>query len=358
MRILAVFAWLACWTAAGPAFAEPLTIRIAFSQVGTEGRQYASLQTSAIAHARGFVEQEFKDDPEVKVQWIFFRGAGPATNEAAANGQIDFFSQGDLPSIVGRSVGLRTKLLLNVAARQNRYLAVPVRSGLQSIMELRGKKIAQHLGTNITLSIPKILAAHGLGERDVRFINLDDANILAALITGDVDAAFGTPQLLDLEQKGAVRVIYTTRNDSPAFTSNSAFFVADAFERRNPEITYRVVKALVKAAAWASDEANREAVFETWALSGVPAAIYRAEFKGQAVRYRNSPLIDGFLVNFYKEQVVASKQLGYIRHDVDVDRWIEPKYLQRALAELKLENYWDAYDADGTVSKIRPPAAP
>jgi sulfonate transport system substrate-binding protein len=110
-----------------------------------------------------------------------------------------------------------------------------------------------------------------------------------------------------------------------------------------------VVKALVKAAAWASDEANREAVFETWALSGVPAAIYRAEFKGQVVKYRNSPLIDGFLVNFYKEQVVASKQPGYIRRDVDVDRWVEPKYLQRALAELKLEHCWDAYDTDGTV---------
>jgi hypothetical protein len=185
-------------------------------------------------------------------------------------------------------------------------------------------------------------------------------NILAALITGDVDAAFGAQQLLDLEQKGTVRIIYSTRNDSPAFTSNSAFFVADAFERQNPEITYRVVKALVKAAAWASDEANREAVFETWALSGVPAAIYRAEFEGQTVKYRNSPLIDGFLVNFYKEQVVASRQLGYIRHDVDVDRWIEPKYLQRALAELNLEHYWDAYDTDGTVggAKIRPPAAP
>jgi sulfonate transport system substrate-binding protein len=65
-------------------------------------------------------------------------------------------------------------------------------------------------------------------------------------------------------------------------------------------------------------------------------------------------------VNFYKEQVVASRQLGYIRHDVDVDRWIEPKYLQRALAELNLEHYWDAYHTDGTVggAKIRPPAAP
>jgi sulfonate transport system substrate-binding protein len=161
--------------------------------------------------------------------------------------------------------------------------------------------------------------------------------------------------LLDLEQKGIARITYSTRHDPPAFTSNSAFFVTDAFERQNPEITYRVVRALVRAAAWASDEANREAVFETWALSGVPAAIYRAEFEGQPVKYRNSPLIDGFLVNFYREQVIASKQLGYIRRDVDVDRWIEPKYLQRALVELKLEGYWDPYDADGSLHGERTP---
>jgi sulfonate transport system substrate-binding protein len=353
MRLFAFAAVLASFTVS--VSAEPLHIRIAFSQVGVEGRQHASLQTSAIAHSRGFVEEEFKDDPEVKIDWIFFRGAGPATNEAAANGQIDFFSQGDLPSIVGRAVGLRSKLLLNVAARQNRYVAVPAKSELKNIRELRGKKVAQHLGTNITLSIPKILAAYGIGERDVRFINLDDANILAALITGDVDAAFGSQQLLDLESKGTVRIIYSTRNDPPAFTSNSAFFVMDAFERQHPEITYRVVKALVKAAAWASDETNREAVFATWALSGVPAAIYRAEFEGQPVKYRNSPLIDAFLVNFYKEQVAAAKQLGYIRRDVDVDRWIEPTYLQRALGEFKLEHYWEPYDADGSVRPERPP---
>jgi sulfonate transport system substrate-binding protein len=348
VKILAVIALLIGCT---PSLAEPLSIHIAFSQVGAENRQYASLQTSAIAHARGFVEDEFKDDPEIKIDWIFFRGAGPATNEAVANGQVDFFSQGDLPSIVGRSVGLRTRLLLSVGARQNRYVGVPATSSLQNIRELRGKKVAQHLGTNISLSIPKILAAYGIGERDVRFINLDDANILAALATGDVDAAFGTQKLLDLARNGTARIIYSTRDDQPAFTSNSAFFVAEAFERQHPELTYRVVRALVRAAAWASDEANREAVFETWALSGVPAEIYRAEFDGQPVRYRNSPLIDSFIVNFYKEQVAASKQLGYIKRDVDVDRWIEPKYLRRALGELTLDHYWDEYDADGTVHK-------
>lgn len=353
VRLLAALVWLAAAAEALPAVAEPLTIHIAFSQVGTENRQYASLQTSAIAHARGFVEDEFRDDSDIKIAWIFFRGAGPATNEAVANGQVDFFSQGDLPSIVGRSVGLRTKLLLSVAARQNRYLAVPARSELQNIGELRGKRVAQHLGTNISLSIPKILAAYGLGERDVRFINLDDANMLAAVITGDVDAAFGTQKLLDLANRGTVRIIYSTRNDKPAFTSASSFFVTEAFEREHPEVTYRVVKAVVRAAAWASDEKNREAVFETWALSGVPAEIYRAEFEGQSVKYRNSPLVDGFTVNFYKDQAAASKQLGYIKREVDVDRWVEPKYLQRALEELKLEHYWDAYDMDGSIHKTQ-----
>lgn len=334
----------------GAALAAGLHIRIAFSQVGTENRQYASLQTSAIAHARGFLEEEFKGERDIAVDWFFFRGAGPATNEAVANGQVDFFSQGDLPSIVGRAAGLRTQLLLSVAARQNRYIGVPSASGVSDLSQLRGKKIAQHLGTNLSLSVPKILAAHGLAPRDVRFINLDDAGMLAALAAGDVDGAFGTQKLLDLAASGAARIIYSTR-DEPAFTSNSAFFATEAFERQHPDLTYRVVRALTRAAAWASDEANREAVFETWALNGVPAAIYRAEFAGQPVRYRNSPLIDGFIVNFYKEQVAASRRLGYIRRDVDVDRWIAPEYLQRALGDLHLERYWDEYDADGSLHR-------
>ena len=335
--------------AAAPAWAEPLPVRIAFSQVGVDGRQFAGLQTTAIAHARGYLEQEFKNDPDIKLEFIFFKGAGPATNEAAANGQIDFYSQGDLPSIVGRAAGIKSKLLLNVAARQPRYVAVRPESDLRTIGELRGRKVAQHRGTNLTLSVPKILAANGLTERDIKFINMDNATAVAALATGNIDAAFGTQQLLELERKGIARIIYSTKNDSPTFTSNSAFFVTENFESRHPEVTYRVVRAIVKAAAWASDERNREAVFETWALSGVPAANYRADFEGQTVKNRNSPLIDDFLVNFYKDQAVAAKNFGYIRRDVDLNGWFEPKYLDRAIKEQKFAGIWDAYDARGAV---------
>lgn len=351
MRFRSLLLGLAGLLAATAASAEPLTIRLAFSQVGTNGQQFAGVQTSAIAHARHYLEDEFKGE-DVKLEWTFFRGAGPATNEAVANGQIDFFSQGDLPSLAGRAAGLKTKLLANVAARQSRYLAVRPDSDIKGVEDIRGKKVAQHRGTNITLSIPKILASHGLTDRDVRFISLDPSAGVAALLAGDVDAAFGTQQLLELAARGQVKIVYSTKTDSPKTTSNSAFFVTEAFEAAHPDVTYRVVKALTKAAAWASDEANREAVFETWALSGVPVETYRAEFDGQKIAYRNSPLIDPFLVAFYRDQAVAAKEFGYVKRDVSVDGWFEPKYLTRAIVELGLQNTWKPLDADGNVVAV------
>jgi sulfonate transport system substrate-binding protein len=350
MKLKAQFLALLGLAIATPAIAaDPLTIRIAWSQIGVGGRQFAALQTSAIAHSEGFLAEEFKNDPNIKFEYIFFKGAGPATNEAVANGQVDFFSQGDLPSIIGRASGLETKILLNVGGRQSRYLAVLPNSDIKSIEDLRGRKVAQHRGTNITLSISKIIAAHGLTERDIKFLNMDNATAIAALLSGDIDAAFGTQNLLELAQQGKVKIVYSSKNDDPTVTSNSTFLVTDDFEQKHPDITQRVVNAVVKAAAWASDEANRDKVFAAWAKSGVPAEIYRAEFDGQPLKLRNSPLIDEFLVSRYREQSDYAKQFGLIRQDVSVDGWFEPKYLEQALKDLGLERNWDRYDASGRV---------
>ncbi|MDX1122049.1 hypothetical protein GOL29_29300 [Sinorhizobium medicae] len=54
-------------------------------------------------------KKEFHTDKDIKVEWTYFRGAGPALNEAVAAKQLDFFLLGDLPAIVGRSRGLEHK---------------------------------------------------------------------------------------------------------------------------------------------------------------------------------------------------------------------------------------------------------
>lgn len=198
-----------------PAFAEDITVRFGFAQVGVGNRQFGSGNSAAIAHAQGLVEAEFKDDPGVKIDWSFFKGAGPAVNEALANDQIDFALHGDLPAIVGRSNGLKTKIVAANGLRANIYLAVLPNSGIERIEDLKGRKIAQFRGTNLQLATDKVLAAHGLTERDVRFISMDFATATAALASGDIDGAFGQADYLGLEKQGVARVIYSTKGTTP-----------------------------------------------------------------------------------------------------------------------------------------------
>ncbi len=49
---------------------------------------------------------------------------------------------------------------------------------------------------------------------------------------------------------------------------------------------------MVQVGAWASQEANRDALFQEWAKSGYPAENFRDDFAGQLLRVRNNPLLD------------------------------------------------------------------
>lgn len=330
-----------------PAFAEPVTIRVGYAAIGVGNRPFVGGSSAALAHAEGYLEAEFRDSPDVKVEWSFFKGAGPAVNEAIANGQLDFALQGDLPAVIGRSNGLRTKLLLASGARAPIYVAAPAGSDIASIKDLKGRKVAIFRGTNLQLAFDKVLNANGLGERDLKVINMDFATAKAALATRDIDAALGQSDLLALEGEGIAKVFYTSKGDNPAFARNAHVLVTEAFETKHPELTGRVVRAFVRAAHWASEEANREALFEIWAKSGIPAANFRAEFEGVPLAFRNSPLFDDFLVEQYRVQAAQAKEQGLIRRDVSVEGWVEPRYLAAALKDLKLETYWTRYGVDG-----------
>jgi sulfonate transport system substrate-binding protein len=220
-------------------------------------------------------------------------------------------------------------------------------SGIKRIEDLKGRKVAQFRGTNLQLATDKVLAAHGLIERDVKFISMDFATATAALASRDIDAAFGQADYLALEKQGVARVIYSTKGDNPAYTRHSHVHVTEKFEQAHPDVVARIVKALVKAAAWASNENNRDAVFETWAKSGVPAETFRADFDGQALKLRNTPLIDDFLIAAYRDQAERAKQYRLLRGEVSIDDWFEPKYVEQAVKDLGLEGYWQRYDAQG-----------
>jgi sulfonate transport system substrate-binding protein len=326
--------------------AHPAAIRIAVAQPLVGQPPGFSGSSAAIAHAKGWIDDEFKADG-IAVQWTFFKGAGPAVNEAVSNQQVDFALQGDLPSLIGRAAGLKTRIVVATGARTPIYIGVPPDSPARRIEDLRGKRVALFKGTNMHLPAVRLLEAHGLTERDLKIVNLDTASSLAALATRDIDASIGSQDILRLRDKGQVRVLYTSRNDSPIFTRQSHLLVTERFADAHPQATQRVVKALVKSAHWASDERNREEVLRLWARAGTSYENWKEDVDGQPLRVRLNPTFDPFLRARYHEAVDNAFRFKLSRARFDADSWIDLRYLNAALKELKLENHWPVFEANG-----------
>src|SRR5262245_50914906 len=124
----------------------PAEIRLAFPGVGIGNRPVQGNSVLATVQLQGKLEEEFKNDG-IKISWSFLRGAGPAVNELYANRLLDFSTLGDLPSIVGRASGLSYRVLATSNVGGHAFVAVPSESGIQSIADLRGKRVAIFKGT-------------------------------------------------------------------------------------------------------------------------------------------------------------------------------------------------------------------
>ncbi len=334
-------------TAALPVFADegkPTEIRLGVPGAGVGGKPKVGSTFVASAALRGVIEDEFRKDG-IKVTWIYFPGAGPALNQALANGKVDFGAgHGDLPAIVGRSSGLKTKILFAAGRFGPNYLVIPAGSSAKTLADLKGKTLSTFKGTALQLQLGRFIRKYGFTEKDFRIINQDTYSAQTSLSTGDIDGTLTSPWTL--EARGVAKRIIEVRDDK-FLNGPLSFWVSEDFEKKYPNIVQRVVNVLVKQAVWSSEEANRDTQYKLWAQSGTPYLDWKHDWDDYALKDRNSPLIDDFYVNALKRAEKESKDFGLIRRDVTIDDWLEPKYLNNALKEQHLENFWPKFDANG-----------
>ncbi|MGI4838053.1 MAG: ABC transporter substrate-binding protein [Janthinobacterium lividum] len=329
---------------AGQAEAEVLRIGVA-SAGGGEPVTFSGSSVSILRNQQ-LLEKAFAGT-DTEVQWFFFKGAGPAVNEALSNKQLDFAYEGDMPQVVARANGLDTKLLAAAGVRSRVYLAVPKGSPIKTIEDLKDKKVGLFRGTNLQLVADNLLAAHGLKERDLKIINLDSGSNLAALAAKGVDAGFGGRELFKLRDEGLVDIIYDNAENDPRYTRQAALLVRGDYEKSHQEQVQKVVDTLVDAAQWASNEGNRDAVITEWAKTQEPIASIKADFNGLALRDSTSPLIDDFVRGRYALVAQQSLEEKLIRRPVSIDGWFDTRYLDNALKKKGLEKFWTAYASDG-----------
>jgi len=324
---------------------KPAVIRIGFPNAGTGGRPLGGGSFPHNAHHLRAIDEEFKADG-IRVEWKFFPGAGPALNESLANGLVDFgFGHGDLPLIVGRSTGLKHKVLMSSGRGGDQYFVVPSASPAKALADLKGKRIATFKGTAGQLTLYRFFDKFNVNEKDYRIISLDNDSTLAALATGDIDGTVRLP--FDVEARGVGRRIHEILDDW-YITRPGTVWASEAFEQRYPHIVQRVVNRLVKVAYWSTQDANRERQYQLWSTSGTPYVDYKKGWeRTKDLRNRMNPHLDEYYVTSITKSIEEAKKYKLIRRDVSLDGWLEPKYLQAALKEQKLEDYWPQQDGSG-----------
>ena len=324
--------------------ADPVTIRIGTPDQGAGSAPFIAGPVG-LAHIQKQLENEFAADG-VKVEWHFFKGAGPAVNEALANQQLDFAWLGDLAAIIGRSSGLQTRLLLG-ARGNNMYLATRAGSDIHSLADLKGKRVAVYRGTADQLSFARALAAQGLKEHDLQIISLDWSAARAALASGQIDATWSGMGILALGQQG-VQFPLSTKQLPRLATTQAGLVATQAFIDQHPDLTQRLVTVLVKNAAWLTDTRNQPAYNQQMAeQSAIPATLFEQEAKGDNLAFRESPRIDPFLRASLQDSVEQAKALGLVRRPFDTADWVEPRFVDAAIEQLKIGSLWPTFDANG-----------
>lgn len=323
------------------AFAEakPSVIRLASPYVGTGNRPVGYGSYYATTQTLGLLEKEFQKDG-IKVQWNNFKGAGPAINESYANGLVDITWLGDLPTLIGKASRLDTKLIAVGGTHDNTYLAVPPGSQAKSWADLKGKRIGFYRGTSIHLALYQIIKKYGFTEKDFRFVNVDGPVGYAALASGDLDAIFSNQSLFPVVDRGVAKIIYSSKKESTALQSSGYLLVNSKFEQKYPETVQRVVNVLVKQAAWESEQKNREALFKIWSKSGLSYNTFIRANDGVNLKSHSSPIFDAASISLIKQKLKAGQDLKLIRGNIEVDQWIEPKYVNNAVKSLNLQAYW------------------
>lgn len=338
---------LALWS--GTVWADkPSEINFGVASVGIGGRPQVGGNFIAVAHAKGMLEEEFKADG-IKINWFFFKTAGPGVNEAYSNKLLDFAWQGDLPQIIAKANGLPTKYILAAGRRATYYVAATEDSSANSIKDLKGRKASIFKGTCTQLTAARLLQDNGLSEKDLKVYNMDTNTQTAALASKDVEAVFSGNNLFSVRDRGLAKIIYNGRENGGKYGCSLGFTVTEDFEAKYPDIVQRVVTTLVKAARWTSDPANATAFYQLSAKSGVPFVHFKQDLEGFDLKKNQSPLIDEWFIESYRRSLEETKRYGLLREgaDVDLNAWFDTKYLNKALADLKLEDYW-------TPEKVKP----
>ena len=268
LRLLAQSA--AAWGLSGP-----ITVPGAWAQGVAPGKAPEQIrigyQKSAvnlvILKQQGALEKRF---PQSKVTWLEFP-AGPQLLEALSVGSLEFGLTGDSPPVFAQAAG---KDLYYVGAEpakpESSAILVLPDSPIQTLADLKGRKIALQKGSSSHYLLVRALEKAGLKWTDIQPIYLAPADARAAFERKSVDAwVIWDPFYAATELAVKPRVIANGKG----LSGNNSFYLASRpFTTQHPDVLNVLFEELTQADRFVQDH-RAQAIKLIADFSGLDAGV-------------------------------------------------------------------------------------
>ena len=252
-------------TGLSPAAAEPL--KIIYSD-------WPGWVPWEIAKEKGFFE---KRGVEVELIWMdYVKGM-----EAFAVGQADAvcMTNGDALVIGATADKPSTAIIINDYSNGNDMIIA--RPGIDSIEDLKGKKVGVEVGFVCHLLLLTALEEHGMTEDDVELVNFPTNELPQALASGSVDAiaAWQPSSGKALEIVGGSKTLFTSA-DAPGIIYDLLYVARDSLAMRRDD-WQKVVRAWYDVVDYMKDPANEQEMLQILsARVGLSPAEYKPLMRG------------------------------------------------------------------------------
>ena len=216
---------------------ETTTLNIGFQKYGI----------LPIVKAKGELEKNLAAQG-VHVKWVEFP-AGPQLLEGLNVGSVVFGEAGEAPPIFAQAANPNLVYVANQPpAPTAEALIVQKDSPIQSVQDLKGKRIALNKGSNVHYLLLKLLEANNLTLNDIQPVYLPPSDARAAFEKGAVDAwVIWDPFFAAAEHQIHARVIANGEH----LVSNHQFYLADRkFAEGHPEVLKTLVTTLNQTTDW------------------------------------------------------------------------------------------------------------
>jgi len=262
-----------------------------------------------------------------------FVGAAPAIHEALVAKELEYVVYAGMAGVLSKANNIEHTLISITSWGGGWKLIARTDAGINTLADLKGKKVAYLRGASPHMYLLKVLNEAGLSFNDIQAINSNLPEGIAGIVSKTIDAAVvsaGTE--FQLVQDGTVKVLhFQFTADRDVYLEPSVFIARTDFHREHPEVAVAIQKAFLKARDWIKQDPDRYYNL-TSERGGNPLQVVL-----ETANYDidgSIPLnLDEKYINSLRDILAFLKDNGLSSGNVDFSSWPDRTVIVRALEE-------------------------